>query len=79
MLCTIYFVDIGTFVGDMIPPPPDDLVDDEEMAEAADQGDRPPWVQIPASMRRSVDIQFKMDLGDRLCRIDHKFINFSQN
>ena len=42
MLYTIHFVDIGTFVGDEIPPPPNDpgIDFDEEMAEVEDQGDR---------------------------------------
>ena len=69
MFCTIYFVDIGTFFGDMIPPSPDDLVDDEEMADDVDQGERPPWVQIPTGMRCRVDFRFRMELHDRLCRL----------
>ena len=72
MLCTIYFVDIGTFIGDMIPPPPNDLgVDvDEEMEEVENHGKRPnPRVQIPMGMRRRVDIRLRMELGDRICRL----------
>ena len=58
-MCTIYFVYIGTFVGDEIPPPPNDPgVDvDEEMAEVEDQGDKPnpDQVQIPAGVRHRLN------------------------
>ena len=58
-MCTIYFVYIGTFVGDEIPPPPNDLsVDiDEEMAEMEDHGDKcdPDLVQIPVGLQHRPD------------------------
>ena len=47
LLCIyIYFVDIGSFVGDEMPLPPNDLgvdlANDQEMEDAEDQdGDRP--------------------------------------
>ena len=53
----------------MIPFPLYDPVDDEEMEEAAYQGDGPPRVQILADMRRRAEIRFRMELGDRLCRL----------
>ena len=60
MLCTIYFVDIITFVRGM-PPPPLDV--DEEMVEAT-VGEGCPQVQILANMWRRPNIRFKMELGD---------------
>ena len=72
-MCTIYFVDIRTFVGDEIPSPPNDPgVDvDEEMEEAEDEGDRPDpdQVQIHAGVRRRLDTRFRMELGDQLYRL----------
>ena len=61
MLCTyIYFVDIGSFVGDEIPPPPNDpgvYHVHKEMAEVEDQGDRTglDQTQILAGVRHGPD------------------------
>ena len=68
MLCTIYLIDIGTFVGDTIPHPPYDPLDDKEMVDVV-EGESPPRVQILVGIWRRVDIRFRMELGDRLCRL----------
>jgi hypothetical protein len=60
LLCTIYFVDIGTFIRGMPPPPP--YVDEEMMPEAAvGQG---PRVEIPDGIHCRLDTRLKVDLGD---------------
>jgi hypothetical protein len=62
LFCTIYFVDIGTCIGDMPSPPADE--DEEIMPEAiADQG---PQVQIPDSMHHRPDTIFRLELGDQI-------------
>ena len=75
MLCTyIYFLDIGSFVGDEIPPPPNDpgvSLANEEMAYAEDQADDKTSphdsAQIPAGVRCKSHTRFRMYLGDQLC------------
>jgi hypothetical protein len=62
LFCTIYFADIGTFIGD--PPPP--LADDDEdiiLEVMASQG---PQVQIPDGMHRRLDTRFRLELGDQI-------------
>lgn len=72
-MCIIYFVDIGTLVGDEILAQPNDPgVDvDDEMTEVEDQGDIPDhdWVLIHAGVRHRSDTRFRMELGDQLCRL----------
>ena len=73
----IYFTDIGSFFGVEMPPPPNDPSvdpdDDQEMADAEDQaGDRPgphDQAHVPAGVRRRLDTQFRMDLGDQICQL----------
>jgi hypothetical protein len=62
LLCTIYFPDIGTFIGHVPPPPTDD--DEEMMHEATtSQG---PRVHIPDDMHYRPNTRFRLELGDRL-------------
>jgi hypothetical protein len=62
LLCTIYFVDIGTFTGDVPPPPVDE---DEEMIPKATMS-QGPQVLIPDDMHRRPNTKFRLELGDRL-------------
>ena len=79
MLCTyIYFANIGSFDGDEMPPPPNDLGldpdDDQDMADAEDQAGEdtpgPHVAQVSTSVaRRRPDTRFRMELGDQLCAL----------
>ena len=76
-MCTyIYFADIGSFYGDEISAPPNDLGvdpdDDQDMADAEDHEagvDRPAHagVSVLPFARRRLDSKLRMELGDQLC------------
>lgn len=60
-MCTRYFLDIGTLIGDMPPPP---LDADIEMAKAA-IGEERHQMQILTGMRQGrLVIKFSMELHD---------------
>ena len=59
-MCTTYFVDIGTFFGDMPPPPPDA---DAEMGEAQEGEALDPHMQMGnvGIWDRRAGLIFRMD------------------
>ena len=69
MLCTyIYFVDIGSFVVDEMPPPPNDQgVDAAKDQEMADEKDRASDItgphdhgHVPVGVRHRLDTRFRI-------------------
>ena len=63
-MCTIYFVDIDTFLGDVPPPPP--YADEEIPEDVTGQVTR---VQISGDMRHRSYTRFRLELGDQICAL----------
>lgn len=66
LLCTIYFVGIGTFDGDMPPPPLD--TGDEETGEDAQKGEVYPQGGVGIQACRMV-LRFRMNYCNRLAKV----------